>query len=115
MTNVRQGDILLRPVKSIPAKAVAIQSDAKEGVVLARGEGHGHRHMLPLGGAMLYHDTEGSGGTYVKVTASSALLQHLGLDDAPTGDHAPVEVPTGDYEVIQQRQAEGEKAVYRDD
>jgi len=113
MDNIRQGDVLLRPVAKIPASASKMPVDEKEGVVLARGEGHGHLHRLPFGGAYLYLSND-QGYRFVEV-ASDTKLEHVGSDGQPTGDHATLDVPAGNYEVIQQRQAEGEQAVYRDD
>ena len=112
-TVVRQGDILLRPVAAIPTTSVEVPADPKLGVVLAYGEGHGFRHALPYGGAVLYANTE-TGAAYVDVKASTTL-DHLTAENQPTGDHAPAPVEPGKYEVIQQRQAEADRAAYRSD
>jgi hypothetical protein len=113
MDNIRQGDVLLRPVAKIPDLATKIPVNEQEGIVLARGEGHGHLHRLPFGGAYLYLSND-QGHRFVEV-ASDTKLEHVGSDGEPTGDHATLDVPVGKYEVIQQRQAEGEFAVYRED
>lgn len=96
---IRQGDVLLRPRKAgqtIKGKAV----EAVDGrTILARGEGHNHSHSLPFGGAVLYRDSDGS--AVLEVTKDSKLQHLFGLK-TPTGDHADLDVPAGEYDVIQQ-------------
>lgn len=108
-TVIRQGDVLLRPIPDLPENVTELPVSEREGVVLARGERHGHRHMLPYGGAVLYLNNDT--GSRVLDVRSQTVLQQFGLDDKPTGDHATLDVPAGKYEVVNQQAAQGEKAV----
>jgi len=106
-TNIRQGDVLLMPVDRLPDGLVELAATPEDGVVLARGEGHGHRHMLPYGGAVLLMDTT-TGSTFVDVKQATKLAQ-LGPDNQETGDHATLDVPAGSYEVRRQSEAAAEE------
>lgn len=83
------GDVIVKPISKIPDAA-----KQKEGkAVLAYGEVTGHSHQISSGVAsMLTFDDK----TYLRVQSKIACLTHE--------EHAKVELPAGDYEVIIQRE-----------
>ena len=88
----RQGDVLLRQIKTIPQEAKA--SDKKDRIVLAYGEVTGHAHAI--------HDLESvdvfvkeDGTMYLDVKAETPL-QHE--------EHAAIMLPPGRYERVLQRE-----------
>ncbi|MBI1220821.1 MAG: hypothetical protein GC186_20030 [Rhodobacteraceae bacterium] len=92
----RQGDVLLVPYSGVPAEAQPepVQNGR---VVLAEGERTGHAHtMLADRVAFFREDGAGRGG-YLRVD---------GLDPVALSheEHATVQVPPGNYRVIQQRE-----------
>lgn len=86
MNVIRQGDVLLVPVSSLPKKAVVISSDE---VVLAYGEvtGHSHRIAEPPKAKLWSADAE----RFLQVLERTALIHEEHL--------APV-VPPGLYRVV---------------
>lgn len=86
----RQGDVLLKEVKSIPAK-----SRKRTNGQILEGEATGHIHRLAdLDAAEVLECGE---GLYVNVTAEGGVsIIHE--------EHAPIELPVGNYEVIRQRE-----------
>ena len=102
MQNIRQGDVLLRPLSKLEAecrdKGTPVPAEGGR-VILGLGEGFGHTHSLPFGGAYLYRDSEGARTLTIDVPTR---LEHL-IGGMPTGEHAALDVPPGDYEVIQQQ------------
>lgn len=82
---IRQGDVLLIPVKAAPATA-----RVQESRVVAPGN-HGHDHRLEGKADLLESGPE----LYVKVE-SSARLTHA--------EHAHIALPAGIYRVRRQRQ-----------
>jgi hypothetical protein len=86
---IRHGDVLLVPVKSIPATAV-LQEKAPDGrTILAAGEVTGHHHAFAKGVPV---DLLVEGATkYIKVTEPS-LLRHE--------EHRALQIPTGIYEIV---------------
>jgi len=92
---VRQGDVLLRKV-DINTKD--LKEVGKEIYTLALGETSGHSHVIR--GANAYR---GNGQLYVQVE-KHAMLQHELVDGSWTGEHLPIEVDAGIYQVVQQRE-----------
>lgn len=92
---LRQGDVLICAVESIPSDAKALKRDKARGVVLAEGEASGHFHGIASRHAKLYR-TE-SDARYMRVTAPVALAHE---------EHATVEIPPGNYRVTIHRQYE---------
>lgn len=99
MKHYRQGDVLIREVQRIPAKAKPIAREAGR-VVLAHGEVTGHSHAIAAKGAQYLMGTEPSSGgaapRYLEVTAKSVELRHE--------EHARIRLPRGRYEVVIQRE-----------
>lgn len=84
----RQGDTLLRRVKSIPANKIVTKSPT-----LAYGEKTGHHHTFSQGAAA-FADDEKSLAEYVKVTAPQAPLTHQ--------EHETINYPCGNWESLKQ-------------
>lgn len=87
---VRQGDVLIRQVKSIPSSAKRIER--KE---LAYGEVTGHSHAIadPEAAFLLEHGDE----LYMVVTADGGVeIRHE--------EHAPHVIPPGNYQIVQQEE-----------
>lgn len=78
----RQGDLLIRRVKTIPNEAV------KADAVLARGEVTGHSHRAQQ--------------MQVYRTSQQTFLK--GEGQVVHEEHAPLELPEGTYEVVRQRE-----------
>jgi hypothetical protein len=89
----RQGDVLLREVKAIPAELK--RQKPKDRIVLAYGEVTGHAHAI--------HDLDnvevyvGEGGElYLEVKSEGCTLRHE--------EHGAIAVPPGKYERVVQRE-----------
>lgn len=88
----RQGDVLIRQIKSIPKTAKKQEVEGR--IVLAYGEVTGHAHAI--------HDLESvdvfvseSGAMYLAVKQESTL-QHE--------EHGTIALPTGNYERVLQKE-----------
>jgi hypothetical protein len=90
----RQGDVLIIPVESIPAR---LEPVAREGgrVVLAYGEVTGHAHAIKAEGAALFRDPN-LVAVFMTVTGDPVALEH--------DEHSTIVIPPGDYRVIRQRE-----------
>ena len=84
---LRQGDVLLVPVASMPAEARPIQTGVAR-IVLAYGEVTGHAHAIADRGVEIL---EHAGTRYIRVPMEGARLVHE--------EHAPIALPHGVYEV----------------
>jgi hypothetical protein len=84
----RQGDVLLVPVETIPSDAKRVPAP----IILAHGEATGHAHEIKSRNAKLFEST---GKRFLRLT-KTAILEHQ--------EHDPVTLPSGDYEVIRQRE-----------
>lgn len=84
---IRHGDVIL-----VPVRAVKGDEQKVERIVLAEGEVTGHSHRISDGMAALFkYDDK----TYLKVKSKIATLTHE--------EHKEIKVPSGDYEVIIQK------------
>jgi hypothetical protein len=88
---VRQGDVLLEPVTSVPDGARPVPRDAGR-VVLAYGEVTGHAHAIRTPGATLLADGD---ERYLRVPAPATLGHE---------EHAAIELVPGTYRVVIQRE-----------
>jgi acetyl-CoA carboxylase carboxyltransferase component len=92
---LRQGDVLLTRVASIPAGAKEA-NHAQDGIVLAWGEVTGHRHLvLTEDKAPKARMWDAGAERYLQVLETTAL-QHE--------EHAAIPLEPGVYKVVQQRQ-----------
>ena len=95
MEMYRQGDVLIRSVKAIPSGAKNVTP--KDRIVLAYGEVTGHAHAIAPGEAIEFSlaDAAGVVRRFLSVV-KNAVVRHE--------EHAPVPLPTGFYEIVQQRE-----------
>lgn len=85
----RQGDIFIRPINKIPRGAAR-----RANLVLAEGEVTGHAHRITdRDSAELFAQ---DGNLFLSVTADTAVITHE--------EHAPIELPQGNYSVWRQRE-----------
>jgi len=90
---MRQGDVLIVPVKKIP-KGNRVGCDRDRGrLILAHGEATGHAHAIASPNASLF---EVAGKVYLSVDGDCVTLDHE--------EHAKITLPRGDYEIIRQRE-----------
>lgn len=91
----RQGDVLLVPVKNVPANTRPVARENGR-VILARGEVTGHAHAIVDESAELV-SAEGAAELYLLVHGTAAVaLEHE--------EHATILVPPGQYERRIQRE-----------
>ena len=96
-TLYRQGDILIRRIEGIPTAAKA--QPAANSLTIALGESTGHAHVLvaPAGSNIQaiapYHDET---DTLFFSLMTDAFLRH--------DEHATIELPPGEYQVVRQRE-----------
>lgn len=89
-----QGDVVLKPVNTIPTGGKVIESK-----ILAYGETSGHVHQL-VGDCEV---TEIDGRMYVDAKGA-LILQHVHEGTTTKADHEPFTVPEGLYQVVIQRE-----------
>jgi len=92
MSQIRQGDVCLEPVKSLPDNMKPIERDGGR-IVLAYGEATGHAHAIASLEADFYETVEGE--RYLDVRSDVALNHE---------EHSTATVKKGKYKVIQQRE-----------
>lgn len=97
MKQYRQGDVMVRQIKSLPEAATEAKPDGNR-VVLAYGEVTGHAHAIDVTEAREFTMAEAGGivRRFLKVFEHGANLKHE--------EHATIELPPGVYEIIQQRE-----------
>ena len=93
----RQGDVLVRRIKSIPTKAQDVTPKGR--IVLAHGEVTGHAHAI----------AEGEAREFTFADAGQEVRRFLSIvGDKPATvrheEHAPIALPPGLYEIVQQRE-----------
>ena len=93
LQSIRQGDVLLIPVASLPAGCVPIPDDNGR-VVLAYGEVTGHAHAIASMDATLFMDAK-TLDRFLDVRAP-VIIGHE--------EHSRIELPSGFYQVKQQRE-----------
>lgn len=86
----RQGDVLIRQIKSLPAQ----KATKRESGILAYGEVTGHAHKVEtLSQAEVL---EVGSDLYLRVSEDGVRIVH--------DEHAPITLPAGDYSVEIQRE-----------
>ncbi len=90
MKPIRQGDVILLPVKQVEGQKL-------EHLTLASGEVTGHKHRISEGNAELYTKDF---NLYLSIFSEKALLTHE--------EHDPISVPQGNWIVRIQREYEPE-------
>lgn len=95
MQMYRQGDVLIRQVAKLPAKAVVVKNTDR--IVLAYGEVTGHAHAIALDEAVEFSMADAAGAVRRFLTvAGNASVRHE--------EHATIPLPAGVYEIVQQRE-----------
>jgi hypothetical protein len=92
---LRQGDVLLVRVDSIPKSAVASAQRQSGRLILAFGEITNHSHSIACSGAELF-EVPSQQDLFLLVREGDALLEHQ--------EHATVTVAPGAYRVVIQRE-----------
>lgn len=95
MNMFRQGDVLIRKIKSLPKAANDITP--KDRIVLAYGEVTGHAHAIAAGEAREFSMVDAANATrrFLSVV-KEATVRHE--------EHAAIPLPPGFYEIVQQRE-----------
>jgi hypothetical protein len=96
MNVYRQGDVLIRAIAAIPADAKDVTPKGR--IVLAHGEVTGHAHAIAEGHAREFSlaDATGAVRRFLRVVCDAAQVRHE--------EHAPIPLPPGAYEIVQQRE-----------
>lgn len=90
---IRQGDVALVAVETIPTDALAQPRDDLGRVVLAYGEATGHAHALHEPGVTLLHAANAA--VFLRVLEPSSLVHE---------EHDHIAVAPGLYRVVRQRE-----------
>lgn len=95
MRHLQHGDVLIKEVKSIPAKATRVQR--REGkIVVAEGEATGHHHMIASKAADMFFVTrEGKRVLYLEVSEPVVITHE---------EHRAMPIPAGKYIITQVRE-----------
>lgn len=94
MNIIRQGDILIVPIKETPASAKPVAAEDGR-LILARGEATGHHHSIAVADRIALFREDGSGGGLFLFNAGpTVMLEHQ--------EHTALEIPPGTYEVRRQ-------------
>lgn len=89
----RQGDVLVRPLRS-GEKITGAEVPRDNGrVVLAHGEATGHAHALGGQNVVMFRDAK-AGRAYLRIVGEGGALVHE--------EHTAHNLPPGDYEVVRQ-------------
>ncbi|MFX1284652.1 MAG: hypothetical protein ACFFB5_13415 [Promethearchaeota archaeon] len=91
---VRQGDLLLKKVKSLPKRAKSVKSD-----VILEGEATGHAHRIMDGEVFRFWSQTSGDQLFVKASKGATLVHE---------EHATIDLEPGIYEVIRQREYDPE-------
>lgn len=107
----RQGDILIEAIDELPAGCAELPARERAGEavhVLAEGEVSGHAHCVAAGpGVMALRGGDGVDPLTVAYLALRKLARLV------HDEHGTVELPPGNYRVIQQRRYEAATGAWR--
>lgn len=96
MKQIRQGDVLIIPVKEIPKDTAPIKGDGKiTTVMLGEATGHHHSFYEPVE----FTEQQRTGRRFLRLVEPAALRHQ---------EHDPIELPPGKYEVLRQNEFEDE-------
>lgn len=98
-----QGDVALRLIETLPEGAVE-----KGENILAHGEHSGHAHVID-GAEVFTHE----GKMYVAVGSDGASLVHKNIFTGGSGDHNPILLTKGVYEVLLQNEYNPFSSVFK--
>ena len=96
---VRQGDVLLVPVDTLPEGLETAPRDRHGHILLAEGERSGHRHAIRDKSVMSFKRAGSEDIDYVEVGGSGAIFAHEYLS-GQKADHDAVMLQPGAYRVV---------------
>jgi hypothetical protein len=100
--HVRQGDVLLRKVKSLPGDARELKRDENKALTVAHGERTGHMHRFTEPNVMAFTKLDANEIEFILINGGSgATLKHE-LENGAKAEHNPILLPDGIYEAGQQ-------------
>lgn len=93
---IRQGDVLVIPVKALPKQRQQVVLENGR-VVLARGEATGHHHSIAMSGRVaMFREDGAGGGLFLSVSAGAPVaLEHQ--------EHTALFIAPGKHRVLIQR------------
>ena len=92
---IRQGDVLIKPVSSIPAGLAEVPREDGR-LILAHGEVTGHAHVVSCPEARMFGSlTADDGPRFIDVPRPTSVVHD---------EHAPLGLAAGFYEVRRQRE-----------
>lgn len=100
---LRQGDILFVPVAALPSGASLEATPYEDRWIIARGEKSGHVHQIKSRAAEVM---TGGGGRFL-VAKEPVTISHE--------EHASIDIPTGIYQIVQQREQQADRTAYVQD
>lgn len=100
--HIRQGDVLLRKVKSVPDTARELKRDKHGAHVVAHGDRTGHMHRLTERSVTAFTKLEGNEVEFLLVQGGSGAALRHELSSGTKAEHDPINLPDGAYEVAQQ-------------
>lgn len=92
---VRQGDVLLVPIDSIPQTAVNAGAKHRR-LILAYGEQSGHHHSIAERDGIELSEIPSQSEMFLLVKEGDALLEHQ--------EHGAIKIPAGSYRVVIQKE-----------
>lgn len=96
MTIIRQGDVLVKRIKTLPKNLQPAEAENGR-FVLAHGEATGHHHSFAISDRVAMFREDGSGGgLFLAVTGGPVALEHQ--------EHTALDVEPGHYQVVRQRE-----------
>lgn len=98
----RQGDVLVEKVEKIPSTAKKAKTK-----VVAEGEGH-HEHVVSDEVDIMLDDEN----MYLVVT-ENGTLEHVAKGTKTKAEHNTIDLPAGNYRVIQQREYDPYEEIIR--
>lgn len=100
---LRQGDILFVPIPALPGGVTQEATPYEDRWIIARGEKTGHVHQIKSRAAEVM---QGGSGRFL-VAKAPVTVSHE--------EHAPIEIPAGTYQIIQQREQQADRPAYVQD
>jgi hypothetical protein len=94
MKQYRQGDVYIKEIKSIPNNAKEELCERR--IILAEGESTGHAHSIVSAAALLYLL-----GDRMFIKTSGCTVEHE--------EHGPLDIESGSYEILKQREYHPER------